>query len=199
MTLLQGPSLMEATKTHSVVVGKRLSIATYKGTALSQVDKGETPTLTVAELENISKPGDYWVKGFLQIADVNQKFDYIGCSNCHSKTSADEEDIPYTCCTCLKEVKTTSWPLIVMTITDHTNAIRVLAIENITERILQTTASQIFKITNLGQIYEVDAIKSDFQDKVFLMLLHRTYGKQNENQRKMLVVAFYDMHSYAAP
>ncbi|GAA0144107.1 hypothetical protein LIER_04635 [Lithospermum erythrorhizon] len=74
MTLLQGPNLMEAARAHSVVIAKRFKysdiptidsknesdiqaifIDQFIAISKGEIDKGETPTLTEAKLENISK------------------------------------------------------------------------------------------------------------------------------------------------
>ncbi|KAG9149527.1 hypothetical protein Leryth_014307 [Lithospermum erythrorhizon] len=40
--------------------------------------------------------------------------------------------------------------------------------------------------------YDLDNIKMDFNEKVFLILLRRSFGKQHEGQRKMLLLAYFD-------
>ncbi|GAA0166115.1 hypothetical protein LIER_40124 [Lithospermum erythrorhizon] len=116
-------------------------------------------------------------------------------TNCNSKTSTNEEGVEYTCNICLKKATTVARPVIVMVITDQIdqmNSIKVLAVDNVAEQILQTTAGNIFRLSKMGQNYDVNTIRSELHGKVFLMLLRSTFGQQNERQRKMLLIAFYD-------
>ncbi|KAG9134365.1 hypothetical protein Leryth_016246 [Lithospermum erythrorhizon] len=48
-------------------------------------------------------------------------------------------------------------------------------------------------IPRKGEHYDVSAIRAELHGKVFLMLLRRTFGKQNESQRKMLLVSFHEV------
>ncbi|GAA0149257.1 hypothetical protein LIER_08483 [Lithospermum erythrorhizon] len=43
-----------------------------------------------------------------------------------------------------------------------------------------------------GQHYDVDTKRDELHDRVFLMLLRRAFGQQNETQQKMVLIAFYD-------
>ncbi|GAA0149999.1 hypothetical protein LIER_09034 [Lithospermum erythrorhizon] len=127
------------------------------------VESGDKKIYTVSELENITKRDDYWVKGFLDISNEDQKFYYIGCSNCNSKTSTDEEDIEYFCNICQKKVVTVARPLIVMLITDGVNT----------------------KLSKLGENYDVSAIRAELHGKVSLMLLRQSTSSMvdDENTR----------------
>ncbi|GAA0159641.1 hypothetical protein LIER_16367 [Lithospermum erythrorhizon] len=157
-----------------------------------RVDEGSEPIYTVAELQNITKPGDYWMRGFLQIHEEEQKLYYLACSNCFSKISAHKEGISYECYNCNKEVTAVPRSLVVMSASDGTGMIKIAAIGSIADKILQTTAVNISRLSNLDQYYDLDTIISDFNEKVFLMLLRRSFGKQNEHQRKMLLVGYFD-------
>ncbi|GAA0145771.1 hypothetical protein LIER_05890 [Lithospermum erythrorhizon] len=79
-----------------------------------------------------------------------------------------------------------------MLITDEINTIKVLAIDSVAERILQTMTANISILSKQGQHYDVDTIRTELHGKVFLMLLRRTFGQQNQGQRKMLLSTFYD-------
>ncbi|GAA0161955.1 hypothetical protein LIER_43589 [Lithospermum erythrorhizon] len=72
------------------------------------VEKGDKKVHRVSELQYITKSDDYWVRGILQISDEDLKIFYIGCNNCNSKTSTNEEGVKYTCNICLKKPMTVS-------------------------------------------------------------------------------------------
>ncbi|GAA0155456.1 hypothetical protein LIER_38093 [Lithospermum erythrorhizon] len=80
-----------------------------------------------------------------------------------------------------------------MLIANGVNTIKVLAVDNVAEQILQTTGENISRLSKLGENYDVNAIRAELHGKVFLMLLRRTFGKQNESQRKMLLVSFHEV------
>ncbi|GAA0158119.1 hypothetical protein LIER_15225 [Lithospermum erythrorhizon] len=176
MTDIQGPLLMEAMNSRAVVVAKRLSLTTYnaknsssftinppieaalnfKSWAESRTDtqiqsmlvdqiisrskqrlnEGNEIIHTVADLQNMTKPGDYWIRRFLQIYEDEQKL-----SNYCAKDTG--------------------------------------AIGSLAERILQITAMNILKLSNLGQIYDLDNNRSDFNERIFLMLLQRSQSASN--------------------
>ncbi|GAA0172851.1 hypothetical protein LIER_26588 [Lithospermum erythrorhizon] len=105
--------------------------------------------------------GDYWVKG-----------------------------TQYVCYHCEKETTAVPRPLIVMMVTDETTTIKVVAIGKLAERILQTTSEDMSRLLKLGEAYDLDTIRSDFEGKVFLILLRCTYMKHNENRRRPLLLDF---------
>ncbi|GAA0175088.1 hypothetical protein LIER_28339 [Lithospermum erythrorhizon] len=43
-----------------------------------------------------------------------------------------------------------------------------------------------------GEKLELESIKASFEGKVFLMLLHRSQGKDAENPRRLLLVSYYE-------
>ena len=51
----------------------------------------------------ITQYGDYWTRGYLKIADEDQKFFYIACGNCASGINATD-GTQYTCRECQKQV-----------------------------------------------------------------------------------------------
>ncbi|GAA0183194.1 hypothetical protein LIER_30655 [Lithospermum erythrorhizon] len=178
MPEIEGPALIEAANTLSVVIGKRLSLGTYHELATSLkiwpdfrlnqdelqelltaqplsisrglIAEGDLKIRIIDEINSMTKYGEYWVRGFLQISEEDQKLYYIGCNNCNSKISASEEGIKYTCYACRKEVLTTARPLVFM-------SMRV---------ILQTNASDLLRLMNMGQKYDLDTLRLDFQDSL---------------------------------
>ncbi|GAA0158152.1 hypothetical protein LIER_15251 [Lithospermum erythrorhizon] len=97
--------------------------------------------------------------GFLQISEEDQKLYYIRCNNCNSKISASEEGIKYTCYACRKEVLTTARPLVFMSVTDESGTLKVVAIDDIAEQILQKNASDMLRLMNMGQKYDLDTLR----------------------------------------
>ncbi|GAA0157580.1 hypothetical protein LIER_14820 [Lithospermum erythrorhizon] len=140
MPEIEGPSLIEAANTLSVVIGKCLSLGTYHG---------DMKIHTIDEINSMTKYGEYWVRGFLQISEEDQKLYYIRCNNYNSKISASEEGIKYTCYACRKEVLTTARPLVFMSITDESGMLKVVAIDDVAEQILQTNASDLLRLMNM--------------------------------------------------
>ena len=68
--------------------------------------------------------GDYWVRGYLKIAEQPQKFFYMACSNCSSGINTTD-GTEYTCRECQKEVVATprlSNIIIIFTITHDSAA-----------------------------------------------------------------------------
>ncbi|GAA0173222.1 hypothetical protein LIER_26881 [Lithospermum erythrorhizon] len=113
----------------------------------------------------MTKPGDYWIRAFLQIHEEEQKLYYLACSNCFSKISAHQEGIAYTCYNCDKEVTVVPRMLVVISTSDGTGTVKITAIGSIAERILQTTAINISKLSNLGEHYDLNSIRSEFHKK----------------------------------
>ncbi|GAA0150646.1 hypothetical protein LIER_09539 [Lithospermum erythrorhizon] len=79
-----------------------------------------------------------------------------------------------------------------MTATDQSVVEQVVAIEEVAERILQTTAEDMARLHNMGEKLELDSIKVTFQGKTYLMMLRRTFGKNAENQRRLLLLSYYE-------
>ncbi|GAA0174728.1 hypothetical protein LIER_28061 [Lithospermum erythrorhizon] len=102
-------------------------------------------------MQNPSESGDYWVRGFLQLSEQNQKLYYIGCSNCFSKINV-EAGICYTCALCNKEVISCLRPIVIMSVTDYTGSMEVVSIQNIADQILQATPTKISELQNLVNI-----------------------------------------------
>ncbi|GAA0149969.1 hypothetical protein LIER_09013 [Lithospermum erythrorhizon] len=50
--------------------------------------------------------------------------------------------------------------------------------------------SQLYN-TN-GEKMELESIKASFEGNVFLMLLHRTQGRDAENSRMLLLISYYE-------
>ncbi|GAA0176293.1 hypothetical protein LIER_42057 [Lithospermum erythrorhizon] len=66
------------------------------------------------------------------------------------------------------------------------------AIEVVAEQILQCTPTQLGRLVKEGIGFELEPIKSEFQDKMYLVLLRRTYSKRSDAQQRLLLVAYYD-------
>ncbi|GAA0153121.1 hypothetical protein LIER_11435 [Lithospermum erythrorhizon] len=117
-----------------------------------RVDEGTETVHSVAELQNMTRPGDYWIRAFLQIHEEEQKY-------------AHQEGIAYTCYNCDKEVTAVLRMLVVMSASDGTGIVKIAAIGSIAERILQTTAINISKLSNLGEHYDLNSIRSEVHQK----------------------------------
>ncbi|GAA0155223.1 hypothetical protein LIER_12999 [Lithospermum erythrorhizon] len=79
-----------------------------------------------------------------------------------------------------------------MSIRDDSGASEVVAVGSVAERIMQTTTEQITELKKMGQIYDLNSVQADFEDKIFLTLLRRGSGKKARIQRRPLLVAYYD-------
>ncbi|GAA0170708.1 hypothetical protein LIER_24908 [Lithospermum erythrorhizon] len=144
------------------------------------VYEGNMKVNSVAKLANETEGGDYWIRGFFQIYKTYQKLYYIGCSNCFTKIDVDLGVI-YDC-HFYEEKKVISCirPLVIMSIRDDSGASEVVAVGRVAERIKQTTAEQITELKKMGQIYDLNSIQADFEDTIFLMLLHRGFGIKDD-------------------
>ncbi|GAA0138452.1 transporter [Lithospermum erythrorhizon] len=83
-----------------------------------------------------------------------------------------------------------------MSVTDDTGCLEVVAIGKVAERIMQTTPEHINELKKIGETYDLNSIKTDFENKMFLMLLHQSTGKRSGIQRQPLLVAYYDKGSH---
>ncbi|GAA0167299.1 hypothetical protein LIER_40349 [Lithospermum erythrorhizon] len=177
MPEIESPALIKAANTLSVVIAKRLNMGTHndQSATISKeiITGGDKKIVTIAQINSIARHGDYWIRGLLHISEENQRLFYIGCSNCNSKISDNEEGIKYTCYVCQKEVFIATRPLVFMFVTD-------------------TTATNLSKLINLGETYDLDSIRSDFEGNVYLMLLRRNFGKHNNGQRKLLLIMYLE-------
>ncbi|GAA0164158.1 hypothetical protein LIER_39728 [Lithospermum erythrorhizon] len=81
-----------------------------------------------------------------------------------------------------------------MSASDRNGTVKIVAIGSIVERILQTTTINISKLSNLGEHYDLNSVRSEFHQKIFLILLRRSFGKHNEGQRKMLLLGYFNDH-----
>ncbi|GAA0156521.1 hypothetical protein LIER_38284 [Lithospermum erythrorhizon] len=163
------------------------SILTYR----DMVRAGSIRTYTVAEIQNSTECRDYWIRGLLQLHEEDQKLFYVGCSNCFSKINISD-GVQYTCLLCKKEVVSRLRPIVIMSIEDLTGSMEAVATGNVAEQIIQTTSSQIVELMKLGQTYDLHSIKTEFQNKTFLMLLRRTYARRFDAQRRLLLAAYFD-------
>ncbi|GAA0154105.1 hypothetical protein LIER_12186 [Lithospermum erythrorhizon] len=167
------------------------SISKYK----ELVYDGSMKIHTISELRNETEVGDYWIRGFLQIYETDQKLYYIGCSNCFSKIDVDP-GITYDCHFCEKKVVSSTRPIVIMSVTDDTGCLEVVVVGKVAERIMQTTPEHINELKKIGETYDLNSIKTDFENKMFLMLLHQSTGKRLGMQRRPLLVAYYDEGSH---
>ncbi|GAA0171266.1 hypothetical protein LIER_41117 [Lithospermum erythrorhizon] len=170
MKEIMNPILEEAANTLSVVVAKRLSPSKSKFKLIeldellvdqtitlsrNQLTQGSEKILTLAEIETAEKNGDYWVKGLLQIGAEEQNVFYLGCNNCSAKISTDQEGIEYLCYNCQNEATVTSRPLVLMIVADERMMVKVVEIDKVVERILQTTSANIFRLSQLRRLSEI--------------------------------------------
>ncbi|GAA0166259.1 hypothetical protein LIER_40155 [Lithospermum erythrorhizon] len=90
-------------------------------------------------------------------------------------------------------------PIVIMSIEDLTGSMETVATGNVAEKIIQTTSSQIAELMKLGQAYDLHGIKTEFQNKMFLMLLRQTYARRFDAQSHLLLAAYFDEpHSQTA-
>ncbi|GAA0166345.1 hypothetical protein LIER_21520 [Lithospermum erythrorhizon] len=122
LTSSVAPSLTAASKNHNVVMLKVRdaelpqllddeSILTYRDTVCA----GSIRTYSVVEIRNSTECRDYWISGFLQLHEEDQKLFYVGCSNCFLKINISD-GIQYTCLLCKKEVVSRLRPIVIMSI-----------------------------------------------------------------------------------
>ncbi|GAA0148650.1 hypothetical protein LIER_36768 [Lithospermum erythrorhizon] len=83
-------------------------------------------------------------------------------------------------------------PIMIMSITYNSGSPDAVAVGNVAERIMQTTPERISELAKMGETYNRSSVRSDFENKIFLMLLHQSAGKKPEIQRRPLLVAYYD-------
>ncbi|GAA0156248.1 hypothetical protein LIER_13780 [Lithospermum erythrorhizon] len=76
-----------------------------------------------------------------------------------------------------------------MNVYDHSGRTTVEEIEDVVEQILQCTPTQLVK-EGIG--LELEPIKLELQDKMYIVLLHRTYSRRSDAQQRLLLVAYYD-------
>ncbi|GAA0175087.1 hypothetical protein LIER_28338 [Lithospermum erythrorhizon] len=93
------------------------------------------------------------IAGRMKTCTINEVLYYVACSNCFTKIRYDI-GYRYTCFLCQKEIVACLRPLVIMSAADHTNSVPVIAIQEIAERILQTTTNDMMRlytmvITNL--------------------------------------------------
>ncbi|GAA0147618.1 hypothetical protein LIER_07274 [Lithospermum erythrorhizon] len=91
---------------------------------------------TVSELQNETEVGDYWIRGFLQIYDSDQKLYYIGCV-----------------VSCMRSI-------VIMSITDNSGSSEVVAVGNVAERIMQTTPERISELRKMHTTMKLQMTKA---------------------------------------
>ncbi|KAG9151924.1 hypothetical protein Leryth_002190 [Lithospermum erythrorhizon] len=84
-----------------------------------------------------------------------------------------------------------------MMVADESMMVKVVAIDKVAERILQTVSVNIFRLLQLDQSYDVNTLSSEFEGNTFLMLLHCTFSQQNECKRKLLLLDYLDKSNIA--
>ncbi|GAA0164741.1 hypothetical protein LIER_20302 [Lithospermum erythrorhizon] len=144
---------------------------------------GSIAMSNITEIQNTTECRDYWIRGFLQIYKEDQKLFYVGCSNYFSKINISD-GIHYTCLLCKKEVVFRLREIVIMSVEDLIGSIEVVATGNVADQILQMTTSQIMELIKLGEAYDLNNIRADFQNKIFLMLLRRIYIRKFDTQRR---------------
>ncbi|GAA0158502.1 hypothetical protein LIER_15510 [Lithospermum erythrorhizon] len=87
-------------------------------------------------------------------------------------------------------------PIVIMSVTDDTGCLEVVAVGKVVERIMQSTPEHINELQKIGETYDLNSIKIDFENKIFLMLLHQSNGKRSRMQRRPLLVTYYDEGSH---
>ncbi|GAA0144270.1 hypothetical protein LIER_42797 [Lithospermum erythrorhizon] len=85
-----------------------------------------------------------------------------------------------------------------MMVADESMMVKVMAIDKVVKRILQTTSANIFKLSQLDQSYDVNSLSSELEGKTFLMLLHRTFSQQNERKRKLMLLYYIAVNSHSS-
>ncbi|GAA0179758.1 hypothetical protein LIER_30014 [Lithospermum erythrorhizon] len=204
MTSTIGPLLVQAANNNWVFLARRLKITRYgvislrskngSSFALNPPVKAATNMKswfdTVRD-DNETEGGDYWIRGLLQLYEADQRLYYIGCNNCFTKIDVDP-GVTYDCHFCEKKVVFCIRPLVIMSVTDDTGSSDVVVVGSVAERIMQTTTDQIAELKKMGQPYDLNSVRTDFENKIFLMLLRRGSGKKAGIQRRPLLVAYYD-------
>ncbi|GAA0148463.1 hypothetical protein LIER_07899 [Lithospermum erythrorhizon] len=125
MLVAVGPSLERAARNYSVVVAKRLTVKIYGELQSFLNDQSITITRNLV------------TRGSMDVYTVSE------LDNAIEQLPFQNRCIHYKCHVCNKDVVTTLRPLAVMSVSDHTSTVKVVAIGDMTEIILQNTTSKI--------------------------------------------------------
>ncbi|GAA0153703.1 hypothetical protein LIER_11875 [Lithospermum erythrorhizon] len=79
-----------------------------------------------------------------------------------------------------------------MSITDNSGSLEAVVVGKVAERIMQTTPERISELAKMGETYNLSSVRSDFENKMFLMLLYQSAGKKAGIQRRPLLEAYYN-------
>ncbi|GAA0146924.1 hypothetical protein LIER_36416 [Lithospermum erythrorhizon] len=83
-------------------------------------------------------------------------------------------------------------PKISMDVYDHSGRITVGAIGAVAQEILQCTDTQLAETVNKDGGFHLQSIRDLFQDRMYLVLLRRSYSRRSDMQRRLLLVAYFD-------
>ncbi|GAA0160264.1 hypothetical protein LIER_39009 [Lithospermum erythrorhizon] len=212
-----GHVLVEAARSNSVIIAKRLAIKSFQATEQlkawfrslsdSEIEKfknknttrqtkefvvtGKMTTHTVAEVTTQLPGDDYWVRGSLLLTNTDQQLYYFACGNCKTKVRNDAGE-EYVCFICKEKVIATPRPIVVLSVADQTSTTKVVALEKVAEQILETTTEDMLRLIEMGQNLELASIKAALEDKFFLMFLRCSFGTNSDTRRRLLLLAYFD-------
>ncbi|GAA0142413.1 hypothetical protein LIER_03319 [Lithospermum erythrorhizon] len=83
-------------------------------------------------------------------------------------------------------------PLVSMDVFDHSGNITAGAIESVAEQILRCDVSELRRSITKGTGYDLDPLKTNFDDKMYPLLLRCTYNRRSVTQKHLLLVAYFD-------
>ncbi|GAA0139170.1 hypothetical protein LIER_00773 [Lithospermum erythrorhizon] len=139
------------------------------------VDRNIVRKYSVGEIQTGDQCGDFWTRSFLQLTPGEQSLYYIGCGNCFTKVNA-EAGVEYHCLLCDKDVMSTIRPRVSVDAYDHSGRVTAGVIEMVAEQILNCTATQLKTFVLKGVEYDLEPVRVEFHDKIYLVLLQIDTG-----------------------